>query len=1301
MADSTLLSDDELSVLADEGDQSDLDKLQPDELHRLSRILETRQNPVAARRKARLEDTPQDQFPTSQGTTTGGEGFVAGLKREYADIPRAIGENTLGQRLIGGGLIDEMGLAEPLQKIEAMAVKTLGNRDWGAYGKPEAPPIKDPQQERDAKAEITGILAMKMRAAGIAQALPTIAGHLISAPFKSAAESITAPSTQLRERPEEMVMNLIAAGGLAKGVKGILAGAERKVLSESPEVAAAAMTKADDIVESADEAAAAARQAGDATEAELSKQVADRAEALKEQLGIKEAPRIEAEVQAIKSEAANPERDLGSEFVRTANKSVSDIRSRVSNVRYGPLVEGEPETILFELDGKPYSGKLTGRNADLVVGAGSEQDAAIATRVLLDRQAKPIGEAGFARREPLVYIGGGAAGAALGGLIGSQIKDKYGENYAGTGMLLGPVIALGGLKYAIDPKFQEAADALMQIRGGRGKAGDFEDLARSIIEPMLSDQPVNLGGGIAIGAPVAGAIGGGVIGGYSGGTGDFSPGRAAIGAVGGAALGALHGQSLESAFGMVNPREAYRQWFTEGKGLPKEVQAARAAMLNRQAGRITEIMALVRKANKFDQETKNAIEEVVRGNLSPHELAPEARAVAADLRNTYDNLSLDLVESGIVGPKAAETILTNIGTYVPRLYLHHEQGDALAKVAAYLKSNGMRMSDMSYLRKRKDLPADIRAALGEISSEFGRANPAYLLGKRAPVVAADVEFANYAKFIASSPDYTLPAALAPESGSTGGLITASNGKRYLKLGDSRRLGVLKGQWVEESIGRDLQTFTEVPSALRRIMDTGTGIFKASKIGLNPATLMRNIYGNLVTADQGGLSPARLDIYDRSAMDVWKKRPRYHEASLGGLFGGEWFGQEVNGLIKASPESKTFAGKSLNWFADNAHAPLEKISKMHGATEQVTKMALYNYARDEMGMAPEQAVAYAKRYGFDYRDVPRWIQVTRKSPLGAPFISFSYKALPRVFENAVSVGTAGDPFGKFWRFWKWPLALGAVNEYSARNINMIDPQERGFLPTVKRLANEAIIGATGMGQSFGRFGQLKGVLPDYIGSQQMLMPHRDQFNRPGLLDLTWTLPWGDVGESGTGTLGKQLAKAGIPFPRVLEPTNPWFQSFAAIYGGTDPFTGREIVQRNTTPAEAQAQWANYMMRLWGPSWMPGGFAFDKVSRAVQGDYQQDPMQPTIAQALRSEVLGIKIRNVDPRLAFGAKAERFKREIDDDKRALGQLRRAGASPERMNEINDRIRRKIERFRQQFGQIQDYPPTDPALIEARKRQ
>lgn len=65
------------------------------------------------------------------------------------------------------------------------------------------------------------------------------------------------------------------------------------------------------------------------------------------------------------------------------------LRQRISDVRYGP-VENEQNTILFKFDNVQYYGALKGRNADLVLGAGAVQDAAIALRVLLDGDAPAL-----------------------------------------------------------------------------------------------------------------------------------------------------------------------------------------------------------------------------------------------------------------------------------------------------------------------------------------------------------------------------------------------------------------------------------------------------------------------------------------------------------------------------------------------------------------------------------------------------------------------------------------------------------------------------------------------------------------------------------------------------------------------------------------------------------------------------------------------------------------------------------------------------------------------------------------------
>lgn len=81
------------------------------------------------------------------------------------------------------------------------------------------------------------------------------------------------------------------------------------------------------------------------------------------------------------------------EMIQAGRDAVADIRSRISDVKYGPLEnEGETETIEFNLDGVRYRAPMTGRNRDLLLGFGADKDAGVAARVLLDGVANPIEE---------------------------------------------------------------------------------------------------------------------------------------------------------------------------------------------------------------------------------------------------------------------------------------------------------------------------------------------------------------------------------------------------------------------------------------------------------------------------------------------------------------------------------------------------------------------------------------------------------------------------------------------------------------------------------------------------------------------------------------------------------------------------------------------------------------------------------------------------------------------------------------------------------------------------------------------
>ena len=80
---------------------------------------------------------------------------------------------------------------------------------------------------------------------------------------------------------------------------------------------------------------------------------------------------------------------LVKELATAGRESAAQLRARISNVKMG-AIEGNVETFTFDLDGQTYRGELKGRNKNLVLGTNPTADAAIATRVLLDKNATPI-----------------------------------------------------------------------------------------------------------------------------------------------------------------------------------------------------------------------------------------------------------------------------------------------------------------------------------------------------------------------------------------------------------------------------------------------------------------------------------------------------------------------------------------------------------------------------------------------------------------------------------------------------------------------------------------------------------------------------------------------------------------------------------------------------------------------------------------------------------------------------------------------------------------------------------------------
>jgi hypothetical protein len=1274
------ISDRELALVARDGTPADLDSLSDEELRRLSRIM-TREasGPGAGTRKlseerlARLQATPPIDVPSGPvdialdaAKTYGGEVVKAG--KAIHDLPsRALsGElaETVQQDILGSEIFEGF----KRRPILTEALRTR-QKEQERIAEERATPGMKPAPPTVLESSLT-------RAGGIASGtqktlsfiassvVPGTNPNLIVASViedlgrevaRDTINILSKPGTQIEEHTGKALMSAfdataVTAIGRRVALKGVVR-AKRTAEQAAKEAKIARLKRF--------EAQAKAAQTSpglpekllpglDETFNKASKALGNNGEVAAASL-----PTLERTADAL-GEAANT-------VQRVSPTTSAAMRTTAERVRVlkGEVAERAGKTVQKNLD------DMRAVNAKARKAAKPQED-------IIDALPRND-QAGAIRTTALVRLGSGSLGATIGGVAGADKEHPF------LGAMAGGVVGLAGAELLLNPSYRATMKRLLSI--GTKREEDFEAAVRGIIEPMLPDKRIRLettaAAGQAVGAG-AGAIGGAVLGHEI-----FDDVGGVVGGLAGIPLGARLGRGAGSLLRDFNPRRTYQRLFTEGGGLSREVQAQRQAMKRKIAGRSQEISDLSDKLNKLNAADQNIVDRYWRGWISPEEMAPGVRKLAEDTRDLIDNLGLDIVEVGIAEGRLAEIILDNTGTYVPRFFLKHEAADDLLTVADHFRSRNIplkRMSPQHYTKHRKDLPEDVRRAYGELSSEFDQAAPGYVLGKHGQVVSADVEYARYANWIAASPDHVVPQELIEQGGKglrfsegPGGARTVEwNGQVYREMGKNKRLGSLRNRFVQEDIAFDLETMHSAASSGAKLLDLGTAFFKIGKVTLNPATLMRNVYSAFILNDVGGgLSPARVDIYGKSIRDLLRRTPRYVEARNAGALGGTFVETEIRSPLRAMQNAlrgkKNTLDGAMEWVSKTTELPLKKMQRFHEATEQFQKQSLYNYGRDVLKMGIDDAAEYALRFGYDYRDVSHWIRVGRRSVFGAPFITFSYKALPRMLGGAIAVG---DP-KRLLQFWKYPLAIGAINEYSTRK-HGVAKEGRDLVETLRDVV------ANGLGFDGGD--QAKKYLPSYTGGIQVQLPWRDSRDRLLYFDLTWILPWGDVAEFGKGTLGRFLADMGIPFPRQLEPANPWLLTSVGALTRKDAFTGKPIIRDLSTAPEALLQATKWLSRLWMPQLFPGGFGADKVARSLRGDPGAVGEVPGLPVVAASELGGLRTRSLDVERSRSFRARELEEFIKSGKREIGRLLRAGKKTKaarRQKRFIEQVRKKSEQL------------------------
>jgi hypothetical protein len=182
-----------------------------------------------------------------------------------------------------------------------------------------------------------------------------------------------------------------------------------------------------------------------------------------------------------------------------------------------------------------------------------------------------------------------------------------------------------------------------------------------------------------------------------------------------------------------------------------------------------------------------------------------------------------------------------------------------------------------------------------------------------------------------------------------------------------------------------------------------------------------------------------------------------------------------------------------------------------------------------------------------------------------------------------------------------------------------------------------------------------------------------------LDLTYILPWGDVGE--------QWGQSDIPL-RPLMPSHPAFTVASDIMQNRESFSGRELLPEWMGPAEKASNLGKYLWRQAAPSLL-GSWSSDKLMAAFSGELDRMGRPRAKWEAVLDTMLGLKIRSIKYSEEAAKRLREHSRQLNDMRyrhlRELAEMERNGADPEaieqkigsyqrHLNRIYDRIKARV---------------------------
>jgi hypothetical protein len=672
----------------------------------------------------------------------------------------------------------------------------------------------------------------------------------------------------------------------------------------------------------------------------------------------------------------------------------------------------------------------------------------------------------------------------------------------------------------------------------------------------------------------------------------------------------------------------------------------------------------------------------------------EVRAKAVEVKAIIDKVGQALVKRGLISQASYEKYRDQ---YLPRMYLRYLLDDSINPFAA--TGAGRKTSNLGYTKERKDLPVEVREVLlGEVT------DPAFLSATGIVRAMRDLFLLHWLEQISGNNSWVLPKGtvewngqrvtphwlkkeaeqlrkqadfydnpdnerkarqVAREMDEAADAAFEAMGQQdvniedYKQMPDTARYGRLRGLWVRKEIYDDImgvagmnQDDSNLVSSLFGYGGIGTKItqaFKTMKVTLNPASQVRNFVSNMVLLQLSGVPLHSIPVLIKKAVNEMANGGRHYQVA------------KKYGITESSFSSQELfrMKKELLDLEERMHglSPWGKVRKMAGVivdfagekyqkVEELGKVMKIIDGMDRQQLSEQDAVLEAQKWLFDYSLVPAWMRYARNAPIGAPFITFTMKVLPRLMETATT-----------------------------------HPQR--FLPWVGLWFGLAALSAASLGYDEDEMKAARESLPEWARkkSHVAILPFRDDDGRINYIDLGYHFPWTmwvDLAQNAVegnpkGMLQSMGALSG-PIPDLL----------IVVRTGIDPFTGQEVWNEAEPESVRWGKTLGYLFSMAVPPWLATNGPLAKLGNLDETDRFGDPKN-SVGQAI-GQAVGFPYRKFDPQKSRAQNLQVMQYELSEAERELERRLRSmqRATPEKRKEVIDEY---VENYKSMAKEVAEY--------------